>query len=1038
MRSIYSYIILFFLFTFSLTKGFSQQKDEDDADLPKFKTNISKQEYLNARESYINFKRGITTSLPYNARLRALIRMRSSQLQTGRKTATNTSSANWVELGPSPIPNGQTDSASVPVSGRVTVIEVHPTNSNIVYVGTSNGGVYRSMDGGNSWTAIFDGAQSLAIGALALAPSNPSILFVGTGEPNLSQDSYAGVGLYRIDNADASPTLVGPIDPPYTFNTGNNNTSQTGTFTFRSISKILVDPSNPANIFVSTSTGVAGNPGISPSNFVPPTAFLGIYRSMNATASVNNITFQKLTVNTFGTIESPSTGNRRITDMVMEPGNPNKIICWVLGDTTKGDGGIFRSVNAMAASPTFTQVFQETTKGGSRANLSIMKEGSDVIVYAATGESSTGTACPNSSGVVRKSRDGGATWSTKLNGGGGFCGGQCFFDIAIAVSPNDSNKIMLGGAAASGCAKIMQMSTNAGNAFATHEALLHADTHTVTFSASNPNIIYTGNDGGIFKSTNGGITWNSMNTTGFKATQFQSLALHPIDPNFTVGGTQDNGTNLLNSTASFSRIDFGDGGSSAIDQNAINVINTTLYHTYFTQSKNLIAYVFSDSGQLTNENTWNAIGCFAEVDTPISHNGIGCSDNVLFYAPMTLGPGKPNVVYFGTDRLYRNSTHGTTDTNIVVSQAPISGSNVVTSIAISKKNDNLRLLGMNNGSVWYTTTGSSTLKNATPLVTNPLKEVGKVAYDTAKNIAYVTYGGYDIADSEHVWKCSNLSSGTPVWTKAGGGIPDVPVNAFAIDPKNSNILYAGTDIGVFQSIDGGASWISYNTGLPSVPVFDMAIHPVTRVLRIATHGRGLWQTTTQSPLPVTFISLTATAKKFGKVFLEWFTSSEFNNKGFELQRAINTGGSANVVFQDVSFIEGAGNSNITMRYNYDDYPTGGNKFLYRIKQIDNDGNFKYSDVKAVEFNDFDYALFQNTPNPSGASTLIKYQLPIKGHVSILLYNAAGAMVKSIVNEEKEAGIYEVKVNTASLSNGNYYYKYVVNDFRLSKQMSVTK
>ena len=240
------------------------------------------------------------------------------------------SSPNWIELGPDPIPNGQTTGVSVAVSGRTTAIVVNPTNANIVYVGTANGGIYRTTDGGTTWIQIFDGASSLAIGALALAPSSPSTLFVGTGEANLSADSYAGIGLYRIDNADVAPTLVGPINPLVT-------TSIAGTtaFTGRTISKILVDPANAANIWVSTASGIIGDPGSSPSGAIPPLALRGIYRSTNATSAAASVTFTKLTVTSMPTGTDP-TGNRSITDMVMEPGNPDVITCWALGTAVAG------------------------------------------------------------------------------------------------------------------------------------------------------------------------------------------------------------------------------------------------------------------------------------------------------------------------------------------------------------------------------------------------------------------------------------------------------------------------------------------------------------------------------------------------------------------------------------------------------------------------------------------------------------------------------------------------------------------------------
>ena len=257
----------------------------------------------------------------------------------------------------------------------------------------------------------------------------------------------------------------------------------------------------------------------------------------------------------------------------------------------------------------------------------------------------------------------------------------------------------------------------------------------------------------------------------------------------------------------------------------------------------------------------------------------------------------------------------------------------------------------------------------------------------------------------------------------------------AIDPGNSNLVYAGTDIGVYISSDAGVTWTSYNAGLPVVPVFDMVVHPASHLLKIATHGRGFW-TTNLSPLPVTFTTFTATPKMNGKVYLEWYTSSEFNNKGFELQVALKTDGVPS--WKKVTFIDGSGNTTTPKRYNFLDQPLGGKKLLYRIKQIDIDNHFKYSDIREVELRDFDYGIYQNYPNPSGRSTTIKYQLPQDGIVSLVLYNSLGAKVSVLLNEMKQAGIYVKEINTSSLPVGNYYYTYKVNDFVMTKNLTVVK
>lgn len=970
-------------------------QNEEDPDLPPgMNSNISKEEFLSKRESYISNLRGnqfidVTT---YKARENAIIQKNNQERAQAQNPASLILVPNWTQLGPSPIPNGQT-SPSVAVSGRTTAIAVHPTNPNLVYVGTANGGVYRTTDGGNSWTAIFDAAQSLAIGALALAPSNPSILYVGTGEPNLSADSYAGVGIYRIDNADASPVLNGPINPAI---------STTTCFFGRSVSRILVDPSNAAVIYVSTASGVIGNPNGSPGGgTIPPLGRMGIYRSTNATAAAGSVTFTKLDITAVN-------DNLRVIDMVMEPGNNNTITCYVYG----ANNGIYQTTNASAPTPTFTHPY--TTTSAVRGELAIAKVGAVVTLYCANGENSTGR--------LLKSIDGGLTWSTTA-GTTGFCSSQCFYAIAIEVDPTNASNVYVGGAAGT---NIFRRSTDGLATVPTSStSTLHADCHVIKCAPSSPSVLYLGCDGGIWRSADAGVTWTTKNTAGYHATQFQSIALHPTDANFTVGGTQDNGTNKINPDGTHTRVDGGDGGYALIDQNAVNTTNVTTYHTYYNSTNVQIGF----ARQTITGGAWTYYGCGGTA------NGINCTDNTLFYAPMALGPGNPNTLYFGSDRLYRSSDQGITMT--AVSQAPISGTTPVSSIAIAKTDDNVRLVGMFNGAVYKTYTGSSTLTVTTPAGA-PSAPVGRVLIDPVdKKTAFISYGGYGVASGRHIWKTTNLDAATPTWTASGTGIPDVPVNCLAIDPTVTNIMFAGTDIGVYVSTDAGATWSSYSSGLPVVPVFDMAVHPVTKALKIATHGRGFWQTT-NPVLPVTMNGFYATAKPNGKVLLEWTTATEVNNKGFFVERALKNTDNNQPVFENIGFVQGSGTTSTPRRYLFEDAPTGGRTFLYRLRQVDLDGFAKYSEQRLINIAGIDYALHDISPNPVTQRAAVKYQLPAAGQVNISVYAMDGKLVKTLVNGNREAGVYVMTINKSDFSPGTYVVKMLAANFYNSKTMVIIR
>ncbi|NJR44314.1 hypothetical protein HC761_02525, partial [bacterium] len=201
---------------------------------------FDKETYLNARGLEIAQRRGMTEkSFDPQKRLLALQQMQAEE----RRLSPLLSSYRWTSVGPEPIPNGQTTTISTAVSGRTIAIAVHPTNPDTAYVGTANGGLYRTLDGGATWKALMDNAASLAIGAVTIDPSNSTTVWVGTGEGNGSADSFAGVGIYRIVNAEsAAPTLEGPFG---TRVAGCGSTADNGVaFLGTAITRIVFDPNN--------------------------------------------------------------------------------------------------------------------------------------------------------------------------------------------------------------------------------------------------------------------------------------------------------------------------------------------------------------------------------------------------------------------------------------------------------------------------------------------------------------------------------------------------------------------------------------------------------------------------------------------------------------------------------------------------------------------------------------------------------------------------------------------------------------------------
>lgn len=784
-------------------------REENDPDFPAGEAKISKDEYLRQRDEYFALIRGLDTT-KQDSRGLAIREMEAKENALRAIPDFTIPAGAWRALGPAPIPNGQTTGRTDPVSGRTVSIAIHPTNPNIVFAGTAQGGLYRSLNGGSTWTPLLDSALTLAVGSVAFAPSNPSVVFVGTGEPSLSADSFFGAGVYRIDNADSpNPTVSGPF---------NRDGSNADVLTGRSTGRILVHPTDPNIVFIATVSGVGGL-GTTTGAVLPAR---GLYRMSNAMSA--SPTFTRLTV-------SATSNDRPMLDAVMEPGNPNHMFVSLIDSVGAfGDGGVYYTENALDASPTFTRLL--TTGSSSelgRTELAIQKTANTVTVYAAAG---TG-----SGQVFKTSYDGsvpGTPPAFTMTVDNNFCNGQCFYDQAIAVDPNDATRVYLAGSPT----LPFGISTNGGTSFVSSSTGLHVDSHTIAVAPSQPTTIFFGSDGGVWKSIDSGATWVAQNNSTFSATQFESVAVHPADRHYTLGGTQDNGTEyLFPDGTTWTRSVGGDGGPALIDSNSSSPTTTVAYHTFFNSTNSQIGFSRATTTQSNGNPIWGGLlGCGGTA------NGINCADATLFYAPMVLGPNAPgstgNTVYFGTNKLYRSINQGTLMTP--VSQTLLGANERVSAIGIAPSTDDIRVIGSTLGKVYRSTAAAAvTMDDITGTI--PARYVARIAIDpTNPNVAYVAMNGYGIPN-QHVMKTTNLTAPTPTWTNSGIGIPDVPTNGIVIDPAEPSVLYAGTDIGVFRSEDGGANWAPFSNGLPRVAVFEIVFQASKRVLKIATHGRGIYE-----------------------------------------------------------------------------------------------------------------------------------------------------------------------------------------------------
>jgi hypothetical protein len=191
---------------------------------------------------------------------------------------------------------------------------------------------------------------------------------------------------------------------------------------------------------------------------------------------------------------------------------------------------------------------------------------------------------------------------------------------------------------------------------------------------------------------------------------------------------------------------------------------------------------------------------------------------------------------------------------------------------------------------------------------------------------------------------------------------------------------------------------------------------------------------TQTPVPVELTTFTAELSE-NNVLLEWTTESEVDNYGFEIERTIRSRQDLMERWETIEFIEGFGNSNSPKQYSHiDKNPMGGSVFIYRLKQIDTDGTYDYSNEIEIEIIPTEFALYQNYPNPFNPDTKIRYQLPVDSKVVMKLYDILGAEVLTLLNEVKEPGRYEVNFNAQNLPSGTYIYRFVTDDFVDIKKM----
>jgi hypothetical protein len=353
--------------------------------------------------------------------------------------------------------------------------------------------------------------------------------------------------------------------------------------------------------------------------------------------------------------------------------------------------------------------------------------------------------------------------------------------------------------------------TNFGTTF-------HPDNHALAIDPTNHLNLYAGSDGGIYQSADGGMTWSDASNSGLCITQFEFMAQHPASDAVVFCGTQDNGTEQFRNSPVFYHSDDGDGGFTAVDSSQPNNVLSTYYGP--TPKRSTLAGKFG---------TWMMVSAGVQ------------GNNYLFYPPMTLDESNPNNVAFGTDRINLDAAQGTGGWPSKVLLPGITGK----VSALHYVNSNLLYAATTRGEVYRLTLASgnwtATALHAAPLPANWIWEIRARPDNT--NAVILAMSGFNIS---HVWRGDVPANGPAVWTNVSGSgagttLPDIPVNALVIDPSAPDTYYIGTDIAVYRTINGGGAWTQFSQGLPNCAIFDLKLHSPTRLLRVATHGRGMWE-----------------------------------------------------------------------------------------------------------------------------------------------------------------------------------------------------
>jgi photosystem II stability/assembly factor-like uncharacterized protein len=690
---------------------------------------------------------------------------------------------------------------SAQMSGRIAALAgVKEDGRTTLYVGSASGGVWKSVDGGSNFRPIFDRQKVQSIGAIAIDPSNAKNIWVGTGESWMRNSVSIGDGVYRSTD-------------------GGDNWTNTGLPESEHIAKILVDPKD-GNTVYACATGHAFND--SPDR--------GVYKTSDGGKS-----WRKVLAGA-----NLSTGCGMMSMNASEP----DVIYATMWDFRR-QAWTFRSGGAGSG------IFKSTDKGEhwteidashgtglpdkpyGRIALTVAPS-NPKVVYAMV-------ECKNS--ALYRSNDAGKTWN-RLDASQ-YMVWRPFYFANMIVDPKDENKIFKGDLN-------LLLSTDGGKSFGSTADSTHGDHHDVWISPDNPNLVFIGNDGGLWRSQDGGSGWEHL--VNLPISQFYHVSLDNADPYHVYGGLQDNSSWVGDSSYP--------GGVT--NETWENMFGGDGFWMWEDPSDPTYIYAEAQGGSLgrVNRYTHETRGIapyarYGETKLRFSWN-----------TPVQISPNEKGTIYMGAQFLYRTRDHGQSwerispdlSTNdpekqkqeesggITVDNSSAEMNNTVYAISESPKNGKTIWVGTDDGNVQVTRDGGKSWTNVTanikgvggsPALAPIVSFVEASRYD--EGTAFATFDSHMSGDmTTHVSKTADYGKTWQPLDTAGSGVRGY-AHVIREDSVDPNLLFLGTEFGLWISIDGGARWAQYTgSNFPDVAVRDIAIHPKTNDLVLATHGRGIW------------------------------------------------------------------------------------------------------------------------------------------------------------------------------------------------------